>query len=154
MAPPPLYDFWIVVTVLGCVLACLLCCVGYLARKEMKRILAPKQRKKEAKLEDYFTAMGKHDDRVLMQAQASGTELGDDDLAVNPVWQAKMALEKDKGKAPKTRRFRQGALGRLKLDGAGAAHKEHIQRNAQRSGVWEETTTTTTTTTTTMVRRA
>ena len=94
----------------------------------MKRILAPKVRKRDDSIDQFFSVMSVEDSR---------REEESDDLTLNPVVQAKLHIEAHnrhhlEGHRPRGG-FKAGALGKLKLElGAGKTSHQNLNKEAMK----------------------
>ena len=117
-------------TLLGVLVICFAC----LKRKDASRLLAPRVKKADVQnVENFFSTVSAKEDKQLSNlALKTVTEDEEDDLMLNPVYRAKMQLEK-KNAAPKKQNLRSGALRRLRL--SVAAQNQDLLRKQNRANL-------------------
>ena len=119
MAPPPPPPWIAIIVILSLVLFCLIFLIICYKCTDMKRILAPRVKKAEDNIDQYFSVMSHQEVKKEEEAE---------DLTLNPVVQARMHIDTTHAEGQKKHKFAAGALRRLNIQIGG--DKKHTAADA------------------------
>ena len=113
-SPPEAPPWLIIIAVLAALLACVIIAAICWKVGDRKRIFAPRLRKTDEDIAQFFTPMSNKATKKETEAE------GQEELAINPIVQARLmmeeAVEGNAGGRPKKSKMSHGALRKLNLD--------------------------------------